>query len=165
MSIGKNLKAILKSKNMTIEELSKKSNISKNTLYAITKRDSFNVRKETLEKISKALDIPVEQLIFDNSNIEQPNSNENSSILNKAIKTYGVNTQLDMCIEEMSELTKEICKHKRGKNNYDEIVEEMADVYIMMEQLKIMLNISPEDIELAKNIKLDRLRERLNDEC
>ena len=33
-------------------------------------------------------------------------------ILAKAINEYGDDSQLDMCIEEMSELTKEICKKK-----------------------------------------------------
>ena len=37
--------------------------ISKNTLYAITKRDSVNVRVKTVEKISKALEIPVATLL------------------------------------------------------------------------------------------------------
>lgn len=164
MNVGENIRKFRKEKGLTQKKLGELSNINEVQIrqYELGKA---NPKLETINKISKALDIPVEQLIFDNSNIEQPNSNKNSSILNKAIETYGVDAQLDMCIEEMSELTKEICKHKRGKNNHDEIVEEMADVYIMMEQLKIMINISPEDIELAKDIKLDRLRERLNDEC
>lgn len=164
MSIGENIKRIRKRKGLTQKDLAKILNISTSAVNQF-EESSSTMKLETLEKISKALDIPVKRLIFDSSDIEQPNSNENSSILNKAVKTYGVDAQLDMCIEEMSELTKEICKLKRGKNNHDEIVEEMADVYIMMEQLKIMINISPEEIELAKDIKLGRLRERLNDEC
>ena len=62
----------------------------------------------------------------------------NLEILKKAINTYGINSQLDMAVEEMSELTKEICKKKRGKDNHSEIMEEMADVYIMLEQLKMI---------------------------
>ena len=45
----------------------------------------------------------------------------------KAIKTFGIDAQLDMVVEEMSELTKEICKKKRGKDNRVEIIEEIAD--------------------------------------
>lgn len=66
-----------------------------------------------------------------------------------------------MCIEEMSELTKEICKSKRGKDNKEEIIEEMADVYIMLEQLKIIFSIEQYEIDDIARIKLLRLEERL----
>lgn len=55
-------------------------------------------------------------------------------VIQKAIDTYGKDAQLWMVIEEMSELSKEICKFKRGKDNFLEIADEMADVYIMLEQ-------------------------------
>lgn len=35
--------------------------------------------------------------------------------------------QLNIAIEEFAELTKEICKHKRGADNTESIVEEIAD--------------------------------------
>ena len=81
--------------------------------------------------------------------------------LHKAISIYGKNAQLGMCIEEMSELTKEICKSKRGKDNKEEIIEEMADVYIMLEQLKIIFSIEQYEIDDIARIKLLRLEERL----
>lgn len=34
-----------------------------------------------------------------------------------AIKHYGGDLQTLVCIEEMSELTKELCKHSRGADN------------------------------------------------
>ncbi|MEG0839583.1 MAG: hypothetical protein RSF33_07255 [Hydrogenoanaerobacterium sp.] len=82
-------------------------------------------------------------------------------LLQKAISTYGINSQLDMAVEEMSELTKEICKRKRGKENRAEILEEIADVKIVLEQLKIIFCISDDDIERMVTSKLDRLRIRL----
>ena len=36
-----------------------------------------------------------------------------------------------MCIEEMSELTKELCKYFRGRNNRGEIVDELADLMMV----------------------------------
>lgn len=70
----------------------------------------------------------------------------NLKVLSQAISTYGENAQLDMVIEEMSELTKEICKHKRGADNRDEIIDEMADVYITLEQIKMIFGISEQQI-------------------
>ena len=64
MGVGKNLKRILKEKNITIAKLAEMTNISKNTLYAITKRDSFNVRQDNIKKIAEALDISTLDLVY-----------------------------------------------------------------------------------------------------
>ncbi len=82
-------------------------------------------------------------------------------VLDKAICIYGIDKQLDMAIEEMSELMKEICKKKRGKDNRVEIIEEIADVYIMLEQLKIICNITQKELDDITEIKIKRLNERL----
>ncbi len=63
MGMGQTLKRILHDKNMTIKQLSEVTGISINTLYSITKRDTVNVRTEIIEKIAKALDVPVEKLL------------------------------------------------------------------------------------------------------
>lgn len=82
-------------------------------------------------------------------------------VYHEAIEIYGESAQLDMVIEEMSELTKEICKAKRGKHNHDAIVEEMADVYIMLEQLKIMCSVNEKELHEVVFNKIKRLDERL----
>ena len=82
-------------------------------------------------------------------------------VIRKAIDTYGKDAQLWMVIEEMSELSKEICKHKRGKDNFLEIADEMADVYIMLEQLKRICGVPQDMIQQRIDYKFDRLRKRL----
>ena len=81
-----------------------------------------------------------------------------------AIDTYGEHAQQLMAIEEMSELTKAICKYFRAEKNTEQegraiaqILEEMADVEIMLDQLKIMFG-NPED---EKELKIHRLFHRL----
>jgi NTP pyrophosphatase (non-canonical NTP hydrolase) len=82
-------------------------------------------------------------------------------ILKKAIETYGKDMQLNVAIEELSELIKEICKNKRGADNRKAIIEEMADCYIMLEQLAIIFEIPNHAInEVAAN-KIERLEKRL----
>ena len=94
-------------------------------------------------------------------------------ILQQAIDTYGVEAQLDMCIEEMSELTKAICKYKRKglrlikpqDKVIQDIAEETADVTIMLLQLNMMLQMEKFDFENKVNEivehKVERLAERL----
>lgn len=59
----------------------------------------------------------------------------------------GKDSQINMVIEEMSELTKELLKDKRGKNNRNEIVEELADVLFTLNYVKIAFDIKQEEID------------------
>lgn len=83
-------------------------------------------------------------------------------ILQKAIAKYGVDAQTKMVLEEMSELQKEICKSWRGKENTGNIAEEIADVEIMLDQLKMMLDIEVE-VEQYRHEKLLRLEQRMEE--
>ena len=62
------------------------------------------------------------------------------NVLKEAIDYYGVDMQLNVAIEELSELIKELCKYKRGQGCEMHIAEEMADVKIILEELEIIFN-------------------------
>lgn len=81
-------------------------------------------------------------------------------IYRQALEKYGAESQMFMMFEEMAELQKEICKYKRGKINFHRIAEEIADVEIMIEQMKLLFGIK-EVVERHKQLKLERLEERL----
>lgn len=82
-------------------------------------------------------------------------------ILEKAIETYGKDMQLNVAVEELSELIKEICKNKRGEANRANIIEELADCYIMMEQIAIIFEIGNDAINEVAVKKIARLEKRL----
>jgi hypothetical protein len=84
-------------------------------------------------------------------------------IYQKAIEVFGIPMQLIMAIEEMSELTKEIIKDLRGKRNFAHISEEIADIEIMLEQLKIIYK-NADDVNIYKHDKLYRLMNTLEKE-
>lgn len=83
------------------------------------------------------------------------------NILKRAIATFGEKAQKIMVLEETSELQKEVCKSIRGADNRDAIVEETADLLIMLEQLKMMHHITDEELEKVIEFKLNRLDERM----
>lgn len=60
---------------------------------------------------------------------------------------YGKDHQINIVIEEMSELTKELLKDKRGKDNRPQIVEELADVEFVLEYVKIAFDIKQEELD------------------
>lgn len=47
-------------------------------------------------------------------------------------------------LRQMSELQKEICKFWRGKDNKEQIADEVADVEIMLAQVKLIFGIETE---------------------
>ena len=79
-----------------------------------------------------------------------------------AVKKYGKLSQLIMCMEEMAELTKELSKSIRGADNSDAIAEEMADVEIMLEQLRLIYR-NRSEVDTIKADKLRRLAYRLEE--
>lgn len=78
-------------------------------------------------------------------------------ILRKAIEKFGIESQRLMAIEEMSELTKELCKNSRRFNNGSAISEEIADVEIMLAQLKLIFN-NDDEVETFKAEKMSKLQ-------
>lgn len=79
-----------------------------------------------------------------------------------AVKKYGKLSQLIMCMEEMAELTKELSKSIRGADNSAAITEEMADVEIMLEQLRLIYR-NRSEVDTIKADKLRRLAYRLEE--
>lgn len=77
----------------------------------------------------------------------------------QALRNWGY-LQKVVAIEEMTELQKELSKNMRGEENELYIAEEIADVEIMLEQMKILFNID-EDVEEMKEYKIKRLAEGL----
>lgn len=79
----------------------------------------------------------------------------------KMISKFGNKNQILVAIEELSELQKELLKGLRytPKERLHNITEEMADVEIMLDQLKLIFS-NKEDVEEVKKIKIHRTVER-----
>ena len=82
------------------------------------------------------------------------------SILDRAIKQWGIDAQLDMLVEESSELILAVQHMKRKRCGWEKVAEEIADVKIMSEQISLV--IGEEKVDEYYNQKLERLEKRLN---
>ena len=88
---------------------------------------------------------------------------EEKDILHFAIRKNGERAQEEVAIEECSELIQAITHKHRGREH--NIAEEIADVEIMIEQLK-MINCCHKEVEEIRNRKIKRLFQRLlGQEC
>ena len=77
-----------------------------------------------------------------------------------AIDTFGEQSQVIVAVEELSELQKDLCKLLRGQYHIYDMSEEIADVEIMILQMKRMLN-NWDAVDVMKQKKLARLAERI----
>ena len=85
------------------------------------------------------------------------------SVLKEAIETHGHAAQQDMCIEEMAELTQAILhfRRKMTPEARQNVEQEIADVEIMIMQMRMMFNSN--NIDRIKTEKIERLRLRLEE--
>jgi hypothetical protein len=78
------------------------------------------------------------------------------------IETFGKEAQMVVAIEELAELQQEITKklrHKKG--TVFGLVEEIADVEIMTDQLKVMFGIGEKELATERNYKINRTLEKI----
>ena len=94
----------------------------------------------------------------------------NKDLAEKISQLIKINTTpniLTIAIEELAELTQVICKLKRLTNQdktlrkeeqqiFEELKEELSDVYLLLEQLKIIANINDYEIERRISEKIRR---------
>lgn len=90
-----------------------------------------------------------------------------TDLYERALKLKGETSQIDIAVEELAELMQALIKYKRNEGLYEKIllkeniVEELADVQIMIKQLIYNFDVNKEFIEM-KNKKLERLKQRLD---
>ena len=90
---------------------------------------------------------------------------DQNDVLKQAIEIFGITQQMDMAMEECAELIVALNKIKRStiidqNKAVDDMLSEVADVEIMIEQIKIMFS-GYEAVESAKKEKLARLAHRV----
>lgn len=79
----------------------------------------------------------------------------------RIIAWYGRKAQTIKACEEMSELMDVLCKGLNKKMDLEALAEEMADVQVMIEQLKIIYNIPEEKLARIRKEKIERTQRRM----
>lgn len=91
---------------------------------------------------------------------------QDTRLYDDAFRTYGEPTQLLVACEELGELVQAISKVNRYGNHGDarlNLTEEIADTFIVIEQLMHRFNISEDAVSLLISKKKNRLRQRLDE--
>ncbi len=80
-------------------------------------------------------------------------------ICEAAVEEWSYESQMLQAIEELSELQRAITRAIRAPADRDNLHEEIADVEIMLMQLRLIFD--PKEIDEWKESKLERLERRL----
>lgn len=100
---------------------------------------------------------------FNRDELKSRKKNNIRQVGQQLINKFGAEHQIIIAIEELSELQKELCKLLRHEPNGSHLMEEIADVEIILEQLKLILR-DHSDIDFWINQKLRRAKERYLDD-
>jgi hypothetical protein len=98
-------------------------------------------------------------------------SDEEKIIFLDALNTWGIRLQMDLLIEEMSGLIKEIIKSRRNHDNPEigtKVLEEIVDVDIMLDQAREFFMMHgpqayKELYDSERKRKVDRVKSRLEE--
>ena len=83
---------------------------------------------------------------------------ENTRTIHRVINIFGAQNQKMQALEELMELQSALFENvHRETDNRKNIVEEVADVEIMLAQIKEIFDIKPKEIEEIQDYKLRRL--------
>lgn len=77
-------------------------------------------------------------------------------IIRRSLQKHSWKTKCTVAMEEFAELQQQISKQIRGYDDRIGLLEEMADAYICLEFLKSIFNITPEELQKAMDVKLQR---------
>lgn len=88
----------------------------------------------------------------------------NKDLYQRCIDKWGIGLQMNMLIEECSELITAVSRIMRGRNKVlNNLIEEIADVELLLGQIKHVYNIE-ELVLIEKDRKIERLEKRLKKE-
>lgn len=157
------LNKAIKDRNLSYVELEKLTKISKSALQRYASGQTKKIPLDVITSIAPILGVTPQYLMGQNTKSER-RVNDSEKILTKAIGKYGSSLQLDVAIEEMAELTKELVKNKRGDENRENIMEEVADVFIMLMQIRLIFGIGDKELDDVIDKKINRLERNLQDD-
>lgn len=94
---------------------------------------------------------------------------EMDEVLKKAREVYGNKNQILVCIEELNELAAVLAKYPRydkeddaAKELWDKTLDEVADVYTILEHVKAIFNLDESIVMQRRMVKVNRVKKWLS---
>ena len=139
-------------------------------IYSIATGTLAFKKPQMLRRIADICGVTVDYLLGGPE--EEPSTERSNDVLAIAVETWGKDAQIDIAVEELSELIKALLKERRAvKTGCDahieaarkNVAEEMADVYIMLSQLGLIFH-NRGEVQKQIDYKANRLFDRICEE-
>ena len=91
----------------------------------------------------------------------QAESRSGMDLFPKIFEYFGWETQRRKLVEEINEFNDEVLLLEKGKGDIKNIIEELADCYILLKQFKEAYQITKEELMVVIRAKLNRTLERI----
>lgn len=114
-----------------------------------------------LKKFRRLNDSDVDAVIQYLDKAKDNDLTERAFVYGQAVVKYGIDAQIVVCIEELAELQKELCKALRSNCNSENLIDELADVQIMVEQMRLLFDSENNAVGDRIKFKIERLKKRL----
>ncbi len=119
--------------------------------------------KEKLRVARKEISLP-SNFAFNDAETKELIKKSADASKNASIDEVWGARNLIIAMEELNELSQQISKFVRGKGDYYALVEELADVHLVLEYVYTCCSIDERDVVCALKVKKDRLKKILDDE-
>lgn len=152
MGAGLRLKEILRERKMTIKQLSETANVSLNTLYSITKRDSEKIDPVILSQIASALGVS-EDTICPSSVLNDEDTSLHAQISSRFpnLDTQSINNLIyffskmsESEIDQFCKCLQELASSYR-KNPDSDVIDIASEDGTITAKLTIMRNVPPQE--------------------
>ena len=85
----------------------------------------------------------------------------NKNDLKEIIAHFGKEKQIDKLLEELGELITAVIKFKLGDKDIDDVLDEIADVHVMIDQFLMINHINHINLIERKKFKIERTLNRI----
>lgn len=155
------LKIAIKNSGMTQSAIAEEAGIARGSIPSIVSHGHIP-RSDTLRLLCRVLGVSADWIL----NLKQKPGDYaqrqwDQVVFRQALEKFGWEAQRLVLLEEMAELQDAVCKEVRERDVAEHIAEEVADVEIMLEQVKLHFGVE----EIAREIrgeKIKRLRGRVD---
>lgn len=92
------------------------------------------------------------------NNADEINKTIEECILRSWVNHVGTNKMLDKYIEELAELLTVLCQRRNKPVNKQDLVTEVADVGILLDEIKMSFNIFDHEVQRHRKVKINKVK-------
>lgn len=150
----------VKASGFTYRQLAEETEISTNTINAYLNKGAMP-GADKLAMLCTVLGVSADRILGTEGMTREDMAKQHEQVVFRAaVERFGFDWQAGKFCEEMAELLEAVCRERQGRDTVSHVAEEIADVEIMLEQLKVWYK-AHGMVEGFRRQKTERLAEKI----